>query len=174
VGGLGENRTILSILREGNLLRRAVWAIAVSMTFLSASAWCRDIALVSNKTTPITTIAMADLVKVCKAQMSHWSNGKAVTLVTRSPEVPEMRLVLEKIYGMTPEAVSSLIVAANHEHISRPLIVVVNSDEDVVKKVEETPGAVGFADVYSITGAVQVVKVGGKLPLEPGYVLHGN
>jgi len=28
--------------------------------------------------------------------------------------------------------------------------------------------------VYSISGGVTVVKVGGKLPLEPGYPLHGN
>ena len=35
-------------------------------------------------------------------------------------------------------------------------------------------GAVGLVDVYSITGAVKVVKIGGKLPLESGYPLHGN
>jgi hypothetical protein len=29
-------------------------------------------------------------------------------------------------------------------------------------------------DVYSISGGVTVVRVGNKLPLEPGYVLHGN
>jgi len=33
---------------------------------------------------------------------------------------------------------------------------------------------VGLVDVYAITGGVTVVKVGGKLPLEPGYALHGN
>jgi hypothetical protein len=44
----------------------------------------------------------------------------------------------------------------------------------VVKKVESLSGAVGVVDVYSISGGVTVVKVGGKLPLEPGYPLHGN
>jgi hypothetical protein len=33
---------------------------------------------------------------------------------------------------------------------------------------------VGLVDVYSINGGVTVLKVGGKLPLEPGYALHGN
>jgi len=28
--------------------------------------------------------------------------------------------------------------------------------------------------VYAITSGVAVVKIGGKLPLEPGYPLHGN
>ena len=51
---------------------------------------------------------------------------------------------------------------------------IVNSDDALVKKVESTPGAVGLVDVYSITSGVVVIKISGKLPLEPGYLLHGN
>jgi len=43
-----------------------------------------------------------------------------------------------------------------------------------VNKVASTPGAIGVVDVYSINSSVEVVKIGGKLPLEPGYLLHGN
>ncbi len=67
-----------------------------------------------------------------------------------------------------------LITAANHSRVNHPAIVVVDSDEAVVKKVGSSPGAVGLVDVYAITGSVKVVRVGGKLPLEPGYLLHGN
>jgi hypothetical protein len=70
--------------------------------------------------------------------------------------------------------VSALITAANHGRVNHPAIVVTSSDEDLVKKVESTPGAVGLVDVYSITGGVTVLRVGGRLPLEPGYALHGN
>jgi len=48
------------------------------------------------------------------------------------------------------------------------------SDEALVEKVESTPGTVGLVDVYSITGGVNVLRASGKLPLEPGYPLHGN
>ena len=51
---------------------------------------------------------------------------------------------------------------------------VVDSDEDLVNKVASIPGAVGVVDVYAINSSVSVVKIGGKLPLEPGYLLHGN
>jgi hypothetical protein len=33
---------------------------------------------------------------------------------------------------------------------------------------------VGVVDVYAINSSVLVLKLGGKLPLEPGYLLHGN
>jgi hypothetical protein len=29
-------------------------------------------------------------------------------------------------------------------------------------------------DVYSINSGVVVMKIAGKLPMEPGYLLHGN
>jgi hypothetical protein len=35
-------------------------------------------------------------------------------------------------------------------------------------------GAVGVVDVYSINSSVVVMKIAGKLPMEPGYLLHGN
>jgi len=54
------------------------------------------------------------------------------------------------------------------------MIIVVTSDDDLVHKVAATPGAVGLVDVYAINSSVDVMKIGGKLPFEPGYPLHGN
>jgi len=85
-----------------------------------------------------------------------------------------MRLVLEKIYVMPKEDVASLILTANHGRSNHPAIIVVDSDQSLVQTVETTAGAVGLVDVYSITGGINVLRVSGKLPLEPGYVLHGN
>jgi len=85
-----------------------------------------------------------------------------------------MKIVLEKLYGMSQTEVAGLIVTANHGRPLHPAIMVVASDEELVNQVASTPGAVGVVDVYSINSSVSVVKVAGKLPLEPGYLLHGN
>lgn len=139
-----------------------------------ASAAARDIALISNKANHVDTISLPDLVKICKAQTNRWPDGKPVTLVMRDPASAEMKLVLQKIYEMPKEDVAALIAGANHNRLDHPAIVVADSNEVLVKKVESTAGAVGLVDVYAITSAVTVVRVGSKLPLEPGYVLHGN
>jgi len=151
-----------------------VLILALGISAASVLAGARDMALVSNKSNPVTVITLPDLVKICKGQVNHWPDGKPVTFITRNPSLPEMRLVLEKIYGMPKEEVNSLITAANHGRANHPAIVVVDSDDVLVQRVESTAGAVGLVDVYSITGGVKVVKVAGKLPLEPGYPLHGN
>jgi hypothetical protein len=137
-------------------------------------AQAKDVALIANKGSAVSSVTMPDLVKLCKAQTPHWPDGKSVTLVVRDPASAEMRMVLEKVYGMSSQAVSDLIATANHGKGSHPMIIVVTSDDDLVHKVAGTPGAVGLVDVYAINSSVDVMKIAGKLPFEPGYPLHGN
>ena len=140
----------------------------------SALAAAKDIALISHKANHVDEISLPELIKICKGQTNRWPDGKPVTFVTRDPASPDAKLVLQKIYEMSKEDAAALIANANHSRVNHPAIVVAASDEALVKKVESTPGAVGLVDVYAITGGVTVVHVGGKLPLEPGYPLHGN
>jgi hypothetical protein len=145
--------------------------------FLAASvssAAARDLALVSNKSNALSAIAMPELVKLCKAQTDHWPDGKPVTFIMRAPSTAEMKLFLEMVYELPQDQVKDLIATANHGHPNHPAIIVVETDEDLVKKVASIPGAVGVVDVYAINSSVAVLKLAGKLPLEPGYLLHGN
>jgi len=145
--------------------------------FLAASislAAARDLALVSNKSNGLSAITLPDLVKVCKAQTNRWHDGKPVTFIMRDPSAPEMKLFLEKVFELPEAQVKELIASANHGRANHPAIIVANSDEDLVNKVASIPGAVGVVDVYAINSSVAVVKLAGKLPLEPGYLLHGN
>jgi hypothetical protein len=149
------------------VLYRRFLRVSIFVLIIASLAWGRDLALVSNKSNAVS-------VKVCKAQTNRWPDGKPVTFVMRAPSVPAMKVVLEKIYGMSEGEVSGLIVTSNHGRNEHPAIVVATSDDDLVNKVASLPGAVGVVDVYAINSSVTVVKIAGKLPLEPGYLLHSN
>jgi hypothetical protein len=156
------------------VLYRHFLRITILVLISASIASARDLALVSNKSNAVSGVTLPDLVKVCKAQTNHWPDGRPVTFVMRAPSVPEMKVVLEKIYGMSESEVSGFIVTSNRGRASHPAIVVATSDEELMNKVASVPGAIGVVDVYSINSSVVVVKIAGKLPLEPGYVLHGN
>jgi len=156
------------------VLYRRLLRISIFVLISASLASARDLALVSNKSNAVGALTVTDLVKVCKAQTNRWPDGKPVTFIMRSPSAPEMKLVLEKIYGMSESDVNGLIVSSNHGRTNHPAILIVTSDEELVNKVASLPGAIGVVDVYSINSSVAVVKVAGKLPLEPGYLLHGN
>jgi hypothetical protein len=164
----------LGPLRRRRVLFRRFLVVSIFVLIGAGVAWARDLALVSNKSNAVSAVTVTDLVKICKAQTNHWPDGKPVTFVMRSPSVPAMKVVLVKIYGMTESEVNDLIVTSNHARLNHPAIVIATSDEELVNQVASVPGAIGVVDVYSINSSVAVVKIAGKLPLEPGYLLHGN
>ena len=154
--------------------RRALHIFLMIAASVSLAA-ARDLALVSNKSTSLSGgLSLADLVKVCKAQVNRWPDGKPVTFIMRAPATPEMKIFVEKVFAMPEVEISNLVVSANHGRTSHPAIMIVDSDEELLNRVASIPGAVGVVDVYAINSSVSVVKLAGKLPLEPGYLLHGN
>ena len=156
------------------MFHRRALVIGLLVAASVSPAAARDLALIANKANTVTTMALPELAKVCRAQTNHWPDGKPVTFVMRAPSSPEMKIFLEKVYELPEAQVKELIITANHGRANHPAIVVVESDEALVNKVASIPGAVGVVDVYSINSSVAVMKLGGKLPLEPGYLLHGN
>ena len=151
--------------------------IAISCVLIlacSRNAMASDVAVVLNKNVKMQSITMSDLVKICKGDTSHWADGQALTLVILDPELPEMKVVVQKIYKLTPAEVRSLFTTANRAATNRHLMTMVDSPAELVRVVASKSGAIGLVDVYSITGAVSVLKVDDKLPLQPGYSLHGN
>jgi len=160
--------------RGESVLHRRALSIALFFAVSASLAAARDLAVVSNKANTVRDMTLPDLVKVCKAQNNRWPDGKPVTFIMRAPSAPEMKVLLEKVFELPEAQVKDLISTANRGRVNHPAIVVAESDEDLVNKVASIPGAVGVVDVYAINSSVSVIKLAGKLPLEPGYLLHGN
>lgn len=128
----------------------------------------KQFAVIVDKSNSVGTMSTTELTKLFKFDSHKWPDGRNVVLVLRDPSTPEMQTAIQKLYKMQPEEFKAMLAA---HHVG---VLVVNSEEELLKSVESIPGAVGLVDVYSITGRVNVVKVDGKLPLEPGYLLKGN
>ncbi|MFZ1139333.1 MAG: hypothetical protein WAN76_09150 [Candidatus Sulfotelmatobacter sp.] len=163
-----------SRLRGESVFYRQALSVCLFLAASVSLAVGRDLALVSNKANAVSTITFPDLVKVSKGQTNRWPDGKSVTLIMRSPSTPEMKLFLERVYEVPESQVKEIIASANHGRMGHPAVMIVDSDEELVNKVASIPGAIGVVDVYAINSSVAVVKLAGKLPLEPGYLLHGN
>ena len=137
----------------------------------SAAPSTKNMALVVAAGSKLSDVPLADLTKLCKGVQKAWPDGKSFILVMKDPESPEMRVVVQKLFGAAPGDVKAVIAKLNE---SRPFVRIATSDEDLLHIVESTPGAVGVLDVYSINSAVKVLRVDGKLPFDVGYVLKGN
>jgi hypothetical protein len=131
----------------------------------------KNMAIVASAGSKLSDLPMADLVKYCKGTTKAWPDGKNFMIVMRNPDAPEMHGVLLKLFGATPAESRAAIAKLND---ARPTVKIVESDEELLKIVEATPGAIGVVDVYSINSSVKVLRIDGKLPFDVGYPLKGN
>jgi ABC-type phosphate transport system substrate-binding protein len=139
-----------------------------AMLLMCSACEATQLAVVVDKANSTSSLSAADLAKILKLSNSKWPDGKQVVLVLRGASGPDMQLALQKLSNMSGDQIKDLL--ATH----KSSILIVNSEQEVMKSVSTIPGAIGLVDVYSLTSGVNVVKVDGKLPLEPGYLLRGG
>jgi hypothetical protein len=140
----------------------------LAVLLLPALLYAKQFAVVIDTSNQSKDLTASDLVKFLTLKTHVWPDGKAVTVVMRDPSAPEMQLVLHRALNMSTEQVQAFIQA------HRGSFVIVDSDDLVLRLVVSTHGAVGIIDLYSLTKDVNVLKIDGKLPVEPGYLLRGN
>jgi hypothetical protein len=135
---------------------------------LGAVSEAKQLAVIVDKTNNLGGLSATELAKVFKFDNHKWPDGRSVILILRDPSTPEMQTAIQKLYHMQADEFKALLAA----HQSG--VIIVRTEEELLKSVESIPGAVGLVDVYSINSRVNVLKVDGKLPLEQGYYLKGN
>jgi hypothetical protein len=156
---------------RGKWLRITAMLCIASMPGGSSVAAVKNMAVIISAGSKVSDVPLADLVKLCKGTQKSWADGKSFTLIIKNPEAPEMRVVVQKIFGDTGGDVKATIAKLNE---LRVIVKIVASEEELLHVVETTPGAVGIIDVYSINSSVKVLRVDGKLPFDAGYALKGN
>lgn len=151
------------------LRRVAVLGLAVLLA-PTAIPTTKKLAVVVSPGSKLSDIPLAELTNLCKGVRKTWPDGASFTLVIKDPESAEMRPAVQILFGATPD-VKSMIAKLNE---TRVVVHVVESEDELMRTVESTPGAVGILDVYSINASVKVLRVDGKLPFDVGYALRGN
>jgi ABC-type phosphate transport system substrate-binding protein len=155
-------------MRPGkNTFRLMIW-VFLFICLAQGSSAAKQIAVIVNKENTTQALSAAEVTKIFKCDTRKWPSGAAITVVVRDPASPEMELLLSNIYKISPEELKAFI-AIHHTNI-----VVVDSNEAMLKAVETIPGAIGLIDVFRITQEVKVLKIDGRLPVEYGYLLRGN
>ena len=179
--GKPPRKDTASIEREGEVgmpenSRRKLLRVAMALATLaafSASALpaIKNMAVVASANSKLTDLPLAELVKMCKGTSKAWPDGKSFVLVLRNPDSPELHGVLQKLFGGGAAEAKTAIAKLNETHLT---VKIVNSDEELLRTVDSTPGAIGIVDVYAINSSVKVLRIDGRLPFDVGYALKGN
>jgi ABC-type phosphate transport system substrate-binding protein len=127
--------------------------------------FAHHMAVVVNKDNNVGNVAAVHLSRIFRSEVKKWPDGKAVVLVLHKDSPGETE-TLQRLIKMNGDDLKAMIAA------HKDSIQIVDSDAEVLKIVQTTPGAIGFVDVRSVDNTINVVRVDGKLPMESGYLPH--
>jgi ABC-type phosphate transport system substrate-binding protein len=130
------------------------------------------LAIVVNRSNPLTEISLADLRRVFRGQRSRWSNGRRVTLVMRDPGAPERDAILQSLYGLEEEQYRRTYLQAVFSGEATDAPKTLASTNGVLRFVYNVPGAIGYVRARDVDASVKTLRVDGRLPGETGYRLE--
>jgi ABC-type phosphate transport system substrate-binding protein len=122
-------------------------------------------AVVVNKDNNTGNVTAVHLAKIFRSEVKKWPDGKAIVLVLHRDSEGE-RETLERMAKISPSELKAIRAA------HKDSMLIVDSDADVLRAVQTTPGAIGFVEIHSVDNTINVVRVDGKLPMESGYLPH--
>jgi phosphate transport system substrate-binding protein len=160
-------------------LRRSVLAVTLLMSLgaLAVTANGQEsgaqsaVAIVVHKDTKVDNLSMQELRNIFLANQQFWADRTRIILLVRAPKSEERDFVLNTIYQMDEAAFKKYWIAKmfRAEVPRGPKIVF--SNEMTLELVVAIPGSISFIKADEVTDDVQVMRVDGKLPEDPGYPL---
>jgi len=155
-----------------SLLTRRGWLLGAGAALAAPAAESNAVAIVVRPDVPVENLSFAELRRVMLGDRQFWSSNLKVTLLVRAPGAREREVVLKTIYQMSEAQFRQYWIAKvfRDEASSAPRIVY--SNEMATELVSQMPGAVAFVDATQIPKGLNVLKINGLLPGQPGYPLH--
>jgi hypothetical protein len=131
-----------------------------------------DIAVVVHPDTPVSNLSLVEVRKVFLGDRQYWSTNVPVVLLIRAPVARERNVVLKTIYQMSELQFKQYWIAKIFRAESASAPKVVYSNDMANELVGAIPGAIAFIDSREVRTGAKVIRVDGRLPGEPGYVLR--
>ncbi len=131
----------------------------------TAPAFAHHMAVVVDKDNRLGEVTSAHLAKIFRADLKKWPDGRDVVIILHNNSAGETE-TLQRLTKMSTAELKSFLSA------HRDSIITADSDAEVLKQVQATPGAIGLVEVHAINDQVNILKVDGKLPMEAGYLPH--
>lgn len=129
-----------------------------------------DIAVVVNAVNPVSDLSVGDLRRMLLGERRFWGGNVQIRLALRERGARERDQVVSTLLKMDGKAFSEHWRAKvfRGEASDEPLTL---SAEVAFQYVKETPGALSFVSVRNLRPEIKVLRIDGKLPGEPGYLL---
>lgn len=131
------------------------------------------IAVIVNKSNPVSDISYNELKQILEAKKQYWNNGEKITLIFKSVASNETRILIDTIYKMKYDEFDKYWFSMVYSNKVMEFPKLLNSPGTINILVSEIPGAIAFIGVNEISkrGNIKMLKINGRMPDEDGYPL---
>ena len=129
-------------------------------------------ALVASPEVPVTGVSLDEVTRLFSFHKKFWKPGEPASVLLPASGLEARTFLLKKIYNLSEAELRQMILKKLYQgEIDLPPKVA-SSDRDALSFVASARGLVTIVPADSVRGtSVKVLRVDGKLPSEPGYVL---
>ena len=146
--------------------------ICAALAIFAENAREVDIAVVVHPDTPVSNLSLAEVRRVFLGDRQYWSTNVPVVLLIRAPVSRERNVALKVIYQMSEAQFKQYWIAKIFRAESASAPKAVYSNDMANELVSAVPGAIAFIDAREVRLGAKVVRVDGRLPGDPGYILR--
>ncbi|HHT9106893.1 MAG TPA: hypothetical protein ACFYD7_13635 [Candidatus Wujingus californicus] len=130
-----------------------------------------NIAVIVNKTNPVSDISYNELKQILEAKNQYWDNGEKITLIFKLITSNETRTLIDMVYKIKYEDFYKYWFWKMYKNEIMEFPKILNSSGTINILVSEISGAIAFIGVNEISkrGNIKILKINGKMPDEDGY-----
>jgi ABC-type phosphate transport system substrate-binding protein len=150
-------------------VRLAVVAIALLAFGTVSRAAPDELAVIVNKSNPISTLTIFQLRRIVLAEQEKWPSGSRIIVWMSPPGQPDRAGALKMVCGMTETDFTLYFV---HASFNRDPPRTVASSGLVKKSIAGAFNGVGFIWASEMDDSVKVLAIDGSLPGQPAYKLR--
>jgi ABC-type phosphate transport system substrate-binding protein len=137
----------------------------------AAPAGAGDVAIIVHPLNPQHEVTLAELTRIFRLDRQYWPSGGKISLVLQAAGSDKETIVLRRIYNMNRGELRPFwqgkIFRGELTEPPRAFA----SDESVKSFVSQVATAIGFIDATLLDASVRALKIEGRAPGEPGYIL---
>ena len=133
------------------------------------------LAVVVHKSCTAEVLSVVDLRRMLTGDLRAWPDKRPVVLIQEPERSDAQRRMLRILLRTTSEGYRKQLLAVQFQGKELPLIKTLNSDDTAIKFVWNLPGAISIVNAAAAAAAsehVRILRIDGKLPGEPGYLLQ--
>jgi ABC-type phosphate transport system substrate-binding protein len=130
-----------------------------------------DVAVIVNPLNPVESISLAELRTIFAGEKQNWKRNFPVFAMVRAPQSHERDVLLGRVLKMTDSEYKQYWVKKVYsgEAHREPLMLMSNGMQ--LEAVRSDRGSIALISMQDVHQGVKVIKVDGRLPGTPGYLL---